>query len=116
MNIAKHFDKKIQEEVNKILTKTKFPDYDDICTDTLAEIIDRLIIVHIRYWYLEDAMSEAKSDEELANLRRKSESLFKEKRPMLIKAFDKTIIKMLEGKIKYKPESLKYYKNWEEKK
>jgi len=112
MEIGKTLDNYIKIMVKNILDENKFPDYDDIHTDTLAELIDKLIIVHIRYWYLEDAMSEAKTDEELAHLRRKSECLFKEKRPMLIEGFDKLIFKILEGKEVYTPSNTKQYKGW----
>jgi N-acylneuraminate cytidylyltransferase len=110
------FDSEIRSITKRILDENKFPDYDEIHTDTLAELIDRLIIVHIRYWYLEDAMSDAKGVEELAALRLKSEVLFKEKRPMLIKMFDKIMVKILKGEIVYDPINLKHYKNWGENK
>lgn len=116
MSVGKSLDQNIKEKVYKVLNKTKFPDYDNIYTDTLAEIIDKLVIVHIRYWYLEDAMAKAESDSELANLRRKSEILFKEKRPMLIAALDKLLVNMITGKTKYTPSNLKKYKGWEGKK
>ena len=78
--IGKELDKYIQEKVKELLDKDKFPQYDSVYSDTLSELIDKLIIVHIRYWYLEDAMANAKTDEELVMYRKKSESLFKEKR------------------------------------
>ncbi len=113
MGVGKSLDKYIKEKVQELLNRTKFPNYDDIYTDTLAEIIDKLIIVHIRYWYLEDAMAKAKSDKELATLRRKSEVLFKEKRPMLVAALDKLLVNVLTGKTKYTPSNLKKYEGWD---
>ena len=71
--------------------------------------------MNIRYWYLEDAMSEEKELEKLAKLRLKSEVLFKEKRPMLIRMLDKLFIKMIKGEITYTPSNIKQYKNWENK-
>lgn len=114
MNIGKFLDQYIKDKVQEILVQTKFPDsYDEIYTDTLAELIDKLIIVHIRYWYLEDAMAKAETDEELATLRRKSEILFKEKRPMLVAGFDKLIFNLLKGRNSYTPSNVKHYDNWE---
>lgn len=111
--IGKELDKYIKDKVKEILDKNKFPDcYDNVYSDTLAELIDRLVIVHIRYWYLEDALSNAKTDEELVMYRKKSESLFKEKRPMLVESFDKLIFNLLEGKVKYTPINVKKYDNW----
>ena len=113
--IGKTLDEEIKREVQALLTEDKFPrDYDDINTDTIAELIDRLIIVHIRYWYLEDAMSAETNDSKLADLRRKSEVLFKRKRPALVAAIDKAIVSILVGKETSESYNLKQYKNWEQ--
>ena len=113
--IGKTLDDEIKREVREILDKNKFPDdYDDINTDTIAELVDRLIIVHIRYWYLEDAMSSETDDTKLASLRRKSEVLFKKKRPTLVAAIDKSIINILTDKESHEPYNLKQYKNWDQ--
>jgi hypothetical protein len=110
--IGKELDTYIQNKVKEILEDSKYPCYDEVCTDTLSEIIDKLIIVHIRYWHLENAMSNAKTDEELVMYRKKSESLFKEKRPMLVEGFDKLIFNILQGKNVYTPINVKKYENW----
>ena len=55
--MSSEIDKYIQSKVKNILDENKFPDYDDIYSDTFSELIDKLIIVHIRLWYLEDAIS-----------------------------------------------------------
>ena len=115
ISAGKTLDQYIEEKVHKVLNQTKFPEYDDVYTDTLAEVVDKLIIVHIRYWYLEDAMAKAKTDSELATLRRKSEILFKEKRPMLVAGFDKVLVNMVTGRTKYTPSNLKKYAGWEKK-
>lgn len=113
--IGNLFDKKIYESVQTLLNKNKFPDYDNICTDSFAELIDKLCITHIRYWYLEDAMASCKTDEELLVLRKKSESLFKEKRPMLVDGIDKFLNLLIQGKIKLNPLNVKHYKGWKQK-
>ena len=110
--IGTELDIYIKNKVKEILDNNLFPDYDEVCTDTLSEIIDKLIVVHIRYWYLEDAMANAKSDEELLMYRKKSESLFKEKRPMLVEGFDKLIFNILRGKNVYTPINTKKYDKW----
>jgi|3_EtaG_2_1085321.scaffolds.fasta_scaffold02087_9 hypothetical protein len=113
--IGESLDIFIKNKVKSILDKDKFPEYDNIFTDTLSELIDKLCIVHIRYWYLEDAMASCDNDEELVQLRKKSESLFKEKRPMLIAGFDKLIMKILNGELGYTSVNTKHYKGWEQK-
>lgn len=106
------FDEAIKKRVAEILDENRFPDYDNVYTDTFSELIDKLIIVHIRYWYLEDAMANAKTDEELIKYRKKSESLFKEKRPMLVEGIDKLFIKLIKNEINYTPTNTKKYDKW----
>lgn len=106
-------DDKISNFVDSILKDDKFPNYDDIHTDTFSELIDKLCIVHIRYWYLEDEMAICKDDERLVELRKKSEYLFKEKRPMLVLAIDKYIDALVKNKINYTPQNIKKYLGWE---
>lgn len=118
--IGKELDKYIEHRVNSFLEdnetmKAIENNYDSIYTDTFSELIDKLTIVHIRYWNLEDEMAHAKTDEELARLRRKSEHLFKQKRPMLVAALDKLIIGLVDGTVKYDSVNTKKYKGWENK-
>ena len=116
--IGSTIDDYMRSVIKETLDKDKFPEYDNIYTDTFSELIDKLSIVHVRYWYLEDAMSAATksgNDEELVLLRKKSESLFKEKRPMLVAGLDKLIAKMISGEIKYTAISTKQYKGWGQK-
>lgn len=111
-SVGKIIDKYVEKKVNKLLNESKFPDYDNIVTDTFSELIDKLCIVHIRYWYLEDAMASSTNDEELVTLRKKSESLFKEKRPMLVHGLDKYITLLVNKQINSDPINYKHYKNW----
>lgn len=111
-SVGNIIDSYIENKVNLLLNKGKFPDYDNIVTDTFSELIDKLCIVHIRYWYLEDAMASTENDDELVTLRKKSESLFKEKRPMLVHGIDKYISLLINQKINSDPMNYKHYKNW----
>jgi len=114
--IGKEIDDYIKQRVDAFLNKEEeMPEhsYDSVFTDTFSELIDKLIIVHIRYWNIEDDMAQSHSDEELAALRRKSEPLFKQKRPMLVTALDKMILNLLEGSVQYETTNLKKYKGWE---
>jgi hypothetical protein len=111
-SLGKIFDDAIKSRVEEILKENKFPEYDSVYSDTFSELIDKLIIVHIRYWYLEDAMANCKTDEELVKYRKKSESLFKEKRPMLVESLDKLFINLIKGKVNYNPINTKKYSNW----
>jgi len=70
-------------------------DFDQIETDSFGQLIDKLLVVHVRYWNLENEMSETLDDATLALKRRASEPLFKIYRPMLVSALDKKIANIL---------------------
>ena len=57
-------------------------------SESFAEIMDRFIVLHIRMWKLEDAIAEAKTDSEVADLKRKVDYCFKDRRPKLTKAIN----------------------------
>lgn len=105
-------DKYIQEKVKETLNKNKFPHYDNIHSDTFSELIDKLIIVHIRLWYLEDATNAETDPIKIAELKRKADITFKEKRPMLVKSLDKMIVNLCNGKFKPTVENPKLYKGY----
>ena len=55
-------------------------------SDSLPEMLEKFIILHIRTWKLEDAIGLAKTPQEIAELKIKIDFCFKNKRPKLIKA------------------------------
>ena len=57
-------------------------------SDSLSEIIEKLIIVNIRAWKMEDEISKATTDSDIANIKRKLDYCFKFKRPKLILALN----------------------------
>jgi hypothetical protein len=105
-------DEYIKNKVDEYLSE-EYPaqEYDDVYSDTFSELIDKLIIVHIRYWMLEDEMGIDKDDAvRIGLLKAKADNLFKEKRPMLVQALDKMIFKIARGDISYTPVNNKLYK------
>jgi len=110
--VGSELDKYIQEKVKEILDKTKFPEYDNIHSDTFSELIDKLIIVHTRLWYLEDATNAETDPYVIAELKRKADITFKEKRPMLVKSLDKIIVNLCNGKFNPTVENPKLYKDY----
>lgn len=66
-------------------------DSEYIATDSLAEVIEKLCILHIRTWHLEDAMQSAKSDAEIADIKRKLDICFKVKRPRFVEAINRMV-------------------------
>ena len=104
-------DKCIQETVDDVLSRKEIPDIEYIETDNLGEIVEKLSILHIRTWMLEDAIQEAKTDQEIADLKRKIDICFKIKRPKLVQAINVMVdTAIMRGKT-LKEDSVKLYKN-----
>ena len=83
-------------------------------SESFAEIMDRFIVLHIRMWKLEDAIAEAKSDSEVADLKRKVDYCFKDRRPKLTKAINSYLdvyVSKNHAK-KFSEENVKLYKGF----
>lgn len=93
-------DQCIKEYVNEVCKNKIIPDdISFIETDNIGEVLDKLMIVHIRAWMLEDTIHKNISDADLATVKRKLDICFKQKRPKLIEAINKLIEKsIIEGK------------------
>jgi 2-phosphoglycerate kinase len=105
-------DSRIKQYVSHICSKNEIPDAPEfIETDNIGEVIDKLVIVHIRTWMLEDAVKDAVTDTDLANIKRKIDICFKQKRPKLVEAINRLIEKsVIEGKSLVE-DSVKAYKS-----
>lgn len=100
MKLNDMFDERIKEYVKEVCDKKLIPDdISFIETDNLGEVLDKLIIVHIRAWMLEDTIHKNISDADLATVKRKLDVCFKQKRPKLVEAINKLVEKsIVEGK------------------
>jgi len=83
---------------------------DYIQTDNIGEVIEKLVILHIRMWMLEDQLGIAKTDEEIASLKKKTDICFKIKRPMYVAAINRLIDAAITSEKSLKEESVKLYK------
>lgn len=115
--LASVLDTIIREHVNAILDKKDItyvepPDY--AASDSFGEVLEKLAILHIRTWHLEDAMQEAKTDEELADLKRKVDVCFKVKRPKLVAALNAMIDDAIIRNKSLREDSVKLYKGVKE--
>ncbi len=110
--LATILDVVIKEHVNntldQALTTLEPPEY--AASDSIGEVLEKLAILHIRTWHLEDAMQEAKSDEELADLKRKVDICFKIKRPKLVAALNAIIDDAITHGKSLREDSVKLYK------
>jgi hypothetical protein len=111
--VAEMLDAIIREHVKEILDRRiafgiEPPDY--AASDNIGEILEKLAILHIRTWHLEDAMQAVKSDEELAELKRKVDICFKIKRPKLVAALNAIIDDAIINAKSLREDSVKLYK------
>jgi hypothetical protein len=100
----------IAKTVNDVLSKEGIPDSQYIETDNLGEVIEKLAIIHIRMWMLEDAFQSAKSDEEMADLKRKVDICFKIKRPKYVQAINLMVDNAIRANKSLIEDSVKLYK------
>jgi hypothetical protein len=104
---------------NKVLEVLNNPDgnppelpIDLAVTDNLSEVIEKLVILHIRTWFLEDMAGIATTDTELADIKRKVDICFKQKRPMYIQAINKMIDSAIKDGKSLREDTVKVYKNF----
>lgn len=102
----------IIRKVDDVLSRKEMPSIEEyIPTDNLGEVIEKLVILHIRTWMLEDAAQAAKTDEELADIKRKVDICFKQKRPKFVQAINRMVDDaILKGRT-LTENSVKFYKD-----
>lgn len=113
--IGKKIEEIIQNKTLEILTKNKNVELpnDIIETDNLGEVIEKLSILHCRMWYLEDAISDAKTDSEIAELKKKIDICFKSKRPKYVEAINRMVDNSISQGKSLIEDSVKLYKGVE---
>lgn len=100
----------IRDTVDEVLSKREIPDVEYVETDNLGEVVEKLSILHIRTWMLEDAIQEAKTDSEIAELKRKIDICFKIKRPRLVQAINLLVDNAIAKNKSLREDSVKLYK------
>jgi len=100
----------LKSTVDKILSKKELPEVEYIQTDNLGEVVEKLAILHIRTWMLEDAIQEATTDQEIAELKRKIDICFKVKRPKLVQAINLLVEDSIANNKSLREDSVKLYK------
>jgi hypothetical protein len=113
MYIANKIEEVIKQKVNEVLGSGNAPpELPDnlVATDNIGEVIEKLCILHIRTWFLEDMVGVAKTDEEVATLKRKIDICFKQKRPQYIQAINRMLDDAIINGRKLTEDSVKIYK------
>lgn len=103
----------IKETVNEVLSRRELPDIEYIETDNLGEVVEKLAILHVRMWMLEDMINASTTDEELADLKRKIDICFKIKRPRLVQALNLLVDNAIAKNKSLREDSVKVYKSVE---
>lgn len=117
-SIAETLEQVIKQRVNEVLSNKErsgppqLPT-DLVPTDNLGEVIEKLVILHIRTWMLEDLVGIAKTDEEIGTIKKKIDICFKQKRPMYVQAINKMIDSAIVGQRSLQEDSVKIYKGVE---
>lgn len=100
----------IKKRINNI-NNSQSDVYSYVNTDNFGEILEKLIILHQRVWVLEDRISENPHNNELvADLKRKIDICFKQKRPRLIEALNKIVDDAIVNNKNLIEDSVKIYK------
>ena len=110
INFGDVFDAAIKDTVNDVLIIGEIPDITRSETDNLGEVVEKLCILHIRTWMLEDDAQEATTDEELGSLKRKIDICFKQKRPRLVQAINRQVSDAIVNNTSLVEDSVKLYK------
>jgi hypothetical protein len=112
--IGEKIEEIIKNKINEILFKDKNVDLpeDLIETDNLGEVIEKLAILHCRMWYLEDAISGANNDFEIAEIKRKIDTCFKIKRPKYVQAINRMVENSIINGKSLVEDSVKHYKGF----
>ena len=111
-NIAINIEEILKNVVSTTLVSKTIPDLpaDYTNTDNIGEVIEKLCILHIRTWFLEDMAGLAKTNDELADIKRKVDICFKQKRPVLVQAINKMIDQCILTEKSLSENSVKIYK------
>jgi hypothetical protein len=109
-NFGKLIDQCIEETVSEVLSRRELPDVEYVETDNLGEVVEKLSILHIRTWMLEDAIQVAETDQEIAELKRKIDICFKVKRPRLVQAVNLLTDNAISKGKSLREDSVKLYK------
>jgi hypothetical protein len=110
--IGESIEKIIANVVNETLQKREIPELlpDIVETDNLGEVIEKLVILHIRMWMIEDQLGIATTSDEIADLKRKTDICFKQKRPKLVSAINKMVDNCINLNKSLVEDSVKLYK------
>lgn len=106
----------IKNKVKQVLENTnEEPEIMELIqTDNIGEVIEKLVILHIRTWMLEDKISISTDDKEISNLKKKIDICFKQKRPSFVQAINLMLDNSIKNNKSLLEDSVKLYSNVKE--
>ena len=112
MDIDEILENAIRDRVDSICVYKSVPELpnDYIQTDSFGEVLEKLVILHIRMWMLEDLATVATDPVEIAALKKKIDTCFKIKRPMYVQAINRMIDSRISTNKTLIEDSVKLYK------
>lgn len=111
--ISESIENLIRNRVNAILRNKEIPEIKDLVqTDNISEVIEKLIILHIRMWMLEDKVDMTVDKDELLALEKKIDICFKQKRPKLVQALNLMIDNAIFKNESLAEDSVKIYEGY----
>jgi hypothetical protein len=79
--------------------------FDLLYSDTLSELIDKIVIIQIRRWHIKSSLLSNQSND----ISLKLKIIDEEKIPMLVKCLDKLFVLMATGRVDFIPINVKFY-------
>lgn len=110
MEIGNMMDEFIKNYVAEVFASGGLPDTSYVATDNLGEVVEKLIILHIRTWMLEDMIQSATTDSEVAEIKKKIDICFKQKRPRFVEAINLMVDDAIKSGNSLREDSVKIYK------
>lgn len=96
MSFAKKFERLLKDFIREVMAGTvPLHTHNLIATDTLGEVLEKFIILHVRVWNLEDAAGLTETDEEFIKVQRKINHCFKVIRPRLLNAINAMLAEVI---------------------
>jgi hypothetical protein len=112
--IAESIEDVIRQKVSEILNERNIPELKELVqTDNIGEVIEKLIILHIRMWMLEDKADITTDRDTLLDIEKKLDICFKQKRPKLVQAVNLLIDNAVRKSESLVENSVKYYEGYQ---
>lgn len=86
MNRLEQISKLLLEEIEERFNKEPLSIDGLEFSESFPEMLDKFVVQHIRMWKMEDKIGESTDVNEIADLKKKVDYLFKDRRPKLWKA------------------------------